>query len=195
MESEHDVRRHPCSALCSLKSPLSQWTHRESHPDLRHARPASSCWTMSPMAECRMTKFKCRMIRRGRGVVSTFELRHSSFPVAGAGVEPASRRSECRIRPLDDPAGWSRAKGLESRDGQEVHLSCVFRSRPSTLLSRPTPECPAGVEPASPAWKAGAFAARPRAHVVLSSGSRGTRTHNPDSSGHLFSRQVPHPAG
>ena len=25
-----------------------KWTHRESHPDLRFAGPASSCWTMSP---------------------------------------------------------------------------------------------------------------------------------------------------
>ncbi len=25
-----------------------EWTHRESHPDLWHATPASSCWTMSP---------------------------------------------------------------------------------------------------------------------------------------------------
>jgi hypothetical protein len=25
-----------------------KWTHRESHPDPRHARPASSSWTMSP---------------------------------------------------------------------------------------------------------------------------------------------------
>src|SRR5579871_3472600 len=25
-----------------------KWTHRESHPNLRFAGPASSCWTMSP---------------------------------------------------------------------------------------------------------------------------------------------------
>ena len=36
-------------------------------------------------------------------------------------------------------------------------------------------ECPAGVEPASPAWKAGTFAARPRARVSLG-GRRGNRT-------------------
>ena len=48
------------------------------------------------------------------------------------------------------------------------------------LSYRPTcvRECPAGVEPASPGWKPGTFAARPRARVVSRSGSRGTRTHN-----------------
>ena len=35
---------------------LFQWTHRESHPDLRHATPASSCWTMSPFGERRFTR-------------------------------------------------------------------------------------------------------------------------------------------
>ncbi len=28
----------------------SKWTHRESHPNLRFAEPASSCWTMSPIS-------------------------------------------------------------------------------------------------------------------------------------------------
>jgi hypothetical protein len=40
-------------------------------------------------------------------------------------------------------------------------------------------ECPAGVEPACPAWKAGAFAARPRAHL---SSRRKERESNPQGS-------------
>ena len=42
-------------------------------------------------------------------------------------------------------------------------------------------ECPAGVEPASPGWKPGAFAARPRAHVVKRKG----RESNPQGSSKL----------
>ena len=30
---------------------VSQWSHRESHPDLQHAELASSCWTMTPCTQ------------------------------------------------------------------------------------------------------------------------------------------------
>jgi hypothetical protein len=32
---------------------MLKWTHRELRPDFRHARPASSCWTMSPSLQSR----------------------------------------------------------------------------------------------------------------------------------------------
>ena len=53
-------------------------------------------------------------------------------------------------------------------------------------------ECPAGIEPASPAWKAGASADRPRAHVVKRKGRESNpqgREARPGSSG------VPSPVG
>ena len=37
----------PCSCHNVVRL-FCQWTHRESHPDHRLARPGSSCWTMSP---------------------------------------------------------------------------------------------------------------------------------------------------
>ena len=55
--------------------------------------------------------------------------------VRGEGVEPPSPGSKPGSLPLADPR------------------------------SRHQQECPAGVEPASPAWKAGTFAARPWAHA------------------------------
>ena len=59
------------------------------------------------------------------------------------------------------------------------------KARAATTRRR---ECPAGVEPASPGWKPGAFAARPRALVV--SGRRGSRTlkARSSSSTHRFER-------
>jgi hypothetical protein len=71
----------------------------------------------------------------------------------------------------------------------------VSRSPSAHLLNRShSLKCPAGVEPASPAWKAGTFAARSRARFFH---RRKPWDSNPQASlaRRLFSRQVPHPAG
>ena len=137
--------------------------------------------------------------QRGRGsrvkgwqVIVALDARHLTLDQnAGAGVEPASRRSERRILPLDDPAGSSRVKSRVTniRFARPV----PFCSQLSTLNpSLSTQIAGAGIEPADPSFKATDFYQQ---KLPRSSGSRGTRTHNPDSSGHLFSRQAPHPAG
>ena len=51
-------------------------------------------------------------------------------------------------------------------------------------------ECPVGVEPTSPAWKAGTFAARPRAHAAEGEGVEPSRL-----IARLFSKQLPSPIG
>jgi hypothetical protein len=73
--------------------------------------------------------------------------------------------------------------------GQESNLR-TRRSKRRISTTRNYPameECPAGVEPACPAWKAGTFAARPRAPVVSARrkpwDSNPQRTQGP----HLFS--------
>lgn len=64
-----------------------------------------------------------------------------------------------------------------------------------------TEECPVGIEPTSPAWKAGTFAARPRAHKAAEAGIEPAsrrltvafpyqhRTHRINESGRLDSNQ------
>ena len=119
-------------AICTLNSRLStllsEWTHRESHPPRgarqrgRLAKPASSCWTTSP-GKVESRELPCAM---SPSCLTLSALDSPLLRIAGAGVEPASRRSECRILPLDDPAGGFRAKGLESRGRQKVRLPHCF---------------------------------------------------------------------
>ena len=57
MDSNH--RSSPCKGAAFAARPqdhFCEWTHRESHPDLRLATPVSSCWTMSPICERRFAQ-------------------------------------------------------------------------------------------------------------------------------------------
>jgi hypothetical protein len=78
------------------------------------------------------------------------------FQVAGAGIEPTPERSERPVLPLDDPASVSKVRGAGLEPASPG-------SKPGSLPLADPRECPAGIEPALPAWKAGTFAARPRA--------------------------------
>lgn len=76
--------------------------------------------------------------------------------------------------------------------GLEPTPRCLTDTRSAAELPTHTSECPAGVEPASPAWKADASADRPRAHVVKRKGRESNpqgREARPGSSG------VPSPVG
>ena len=122
---------------------------------------------------------------------------------------------------LDDESFMSSgSRGTRTHNG--FHSSPVFKTGPSSsrvtsnscggrnrtcrlvvqsngfLPTETTPhraKCPAGIEPACPAWKAGTFAARPRARVFSVKrkpwGSNPQRTVRP----HLLSRQAPQPVG
>ena len=76
--------------------------------------------------------------------------------VAGAGIEPTPERSERPVLPLDDPASVAKVRGAGLEPASPG-------SKPGSLPLADPRECPAGIEPALPAWKAGTFAARPRA--------------------------------
>jgi hypothetical protein len=76
--------------------------------------------------------------------------------VAGAGIEPTPERSERPVLPLDDPASGTKVRGAGLEPASPG-------SKPGSLPLADPRECPAGVEPTSPAWKAGTSAARPRA--------------------------------
>ena len=81
---------------------------------------------------------------------------------------------------LDDPginlsidtAQWAKVRGEGIEPSSAV-------SRTAGLPLADPRECPAGVEPAFPAWKTGAFAARPRAREVS---RRKERESNPQGS-------------
>jgi hypothetical protein len=83
-----------------------------------------------------------------------------------------------------------------SSGGRNRTYGLLIQSQAS-LPTATTPEysfrfkrCPAGVEPASPAWKAGTSAARPRAHTA-----EGVRVELTRLIARLFSRQLPSPIG
>ncbi len=85
-------------------------------------------------------------------------------PARGRGFEPLSPDSKSGSLPLADP---------------RIDLS---------------KECHAGIEPAHPAWKAGAFADRPMAHVSLQRKERESNSQGSVSARPL-SRRLPSPIG
>ncbi len=69
----------------------SKWTHRELHPNLRRAKPASSCWTISPSASgSRETRTYKRLLAatcfQDRLLIRPDDFR--LFKVPGVGIEP-----------------------------------------------------------------------------------------------------------
>ena len=98
--------------------------------------------------------------------------------VPGAGIEPAASWVRARRHYQQQLPRNRSALGhiLTSRgSGRRIRTStaCSKGKRPAVSRS-PSRECPAGVEPACPAWEAGASAARPRA--LNRGGRRGSRT-------------------
>ncbi len=119
---------------------LFEWTHRELHPDLRLAEPASSCWTMSPsfrerkpwdsnpQAACAATCFQDRLL-----------------------IQPDDFR-------LSSCGSWNRTNGLLVQSQASLptatipHRSCFQRHTRSTHGSRRA--AGAGIEPADSWFKA-----------------------------------------
>ena len=78
-------------------------------------------------------------------------------------------------------------KGSGRRD--RTFTDCFKGRRPTVSRSPIVKKCPVGVEPTFPAWKAGAFAARPRAHDFS---RRKERESNPQGSdARPFSKRLP----
>ena len=123
----------------------------------------------------------------------------SVLQAAGVGIEPTASWFRARRHCQQQlPRNVRQTKTAIADQGSRFRvlrpgIAPDLRASKAHAATTRRRECPAGVEPASPGWKTGAFAARPRAHVV-SSGRRGSRTlkareARPGSSG------VPSPVG
>src|SRR6185369_3830749 len=102
--------------------------------------------------------------------------------VAGVGIEPTAswvRARRC-VPAATAPQCCQQSERHDLRKvrGEGFEPPSPVSKAGSLPLADPR-ECPAGVEPAFPAWKAGAFAARPRARVSL---RRKERESNPQGS-------------
>ena len=149
----------------------------------RFAGPASSCWTMSPFfsgsrgtrthkRDSPATCFQDRLL-----------IRPDDFrEVAGVGIEPTTswvRARRCyQQQPPRSVVSNQRLAFSEKVRGGGFEPSLTASKAGGLPLADPR-ECPVGVEPTFPAWKAGAFAARPRAHELS---RRKERESNPQGS-------------
>ena len=194
---------HRCLGVSQESLPLDhgtevfKWTHRDSHPDFWRAEPVSSCWTMSPIVRRRkpwdsnpqaaqgrhlfsrqaphpsgrMTSVVWRRLNNSGGWNRTNDLlvqSQASLPTA------TTPELSSRFRTAVTSVGEIRGEGLEPPSPGSKPGSLPLADPEDPRYDPTRRKCPPGVEPAWPAWKAGAFAARPRAR--LQSGRRGSRT-------------------
>ena len=124
---------------------------------------------LEPTSGCAATCFQDRFLIRP----DDFRLQ-----AAGVGIEPTAswfraRRHYQQQLPRIVLSQDTRRRRFASSSGAGIEpADSWFKARHPTNSDYPAScrECPAGIEPASPAWKAGTFAARPRAHVVKAEG-------------------------
>ena len=135
--------------------------------------------TTNRMSECELSS---------RTIIRHSVIRHSSFTSCGGwsrtnigtfrASHPTVRRPRIVVFQFTHKA---------RREGVEPSSSA---SKADDLPLVDPQKCPAGVEPASPAWKAGTSAARSRAHEAEGEGVEPSRL-----IARLFSRQLPSPIG
>ena len=107
-----------------------QWTHPELHRDLRHATPASSCWTMSPSCGAEAVRLELTS-RRSRHLVSR-----------QAPHQPDDFRPDCRIFiqaaevGIEPTASWFRARRYNSNVPRSSACSSGFSPRRTTTVTR-----------------------------------------------------------
>lgn len=130
------------------------------------------------------------------------KLRRSELNLRHDGSEPPARTSTgptaVVLNQLRGQDSNLRTRDSKSRISTSRNYPAEFKATADRLHPRSSlgvgPCSRAGIEPACPAWKAGTFAARPRARVISSRrkpwDSNPQRTAGP----HLFSRQAPHPS-
>ena len=154
---------------------LFQWTHRDLHPNLRHATPVSSCWTISPSfrSGSRETRTHKRLLPPP--VFKTGSSSGRMTSVLSVLLPPCARHTPvCRARLLaagvgiEPTASWFRARRHYQ---QQLSRSNQFRSsRRETLLHVRVVVCVLGargegIEPSSPGSKPGSFAVGPSPNV------------------------------
>jgi hypothetical protein len=141
-----------------------KWTHWESHPDLKRAELVSSCWTMSPSRRKPWDSTNKSLMRP-----AVFKTASSSGRMTSVVSCGSWNRTNIRTFRASRPTVRRSRNCSVSSGGRNRTYGLLIQSQAS-LPTATTPEwfhafqeCPAGVEPASPAWKAGAVATRPRA--------------------------------
>ena len=122
----------------------------------------------------------------------------ASVGAAGVGIEPTASWFRARRHYQQQlPRSVRQTKTANAHRGSQVAalrpgIAPDLRASKAHAATTRRRECPAGIEPASPGWKPGTFAARPRAHVVKRKGRESNpqgREARPRSSG------VPSPVG
>ena len=123
----------------------------------------SSCWTMSPncssaLSGSRGTRTHKRVVPaacfQDRFLIQSDDFR--DFQIAGAGIEPTSRRSERRILPLDDPASCGAFRSDTRRWSK--FASCGGRNRTCGLVVQSHEFLPAET---TPQWEEGRVGLEP----------------------------------
>ena len=117
---------------------------------------------------------------------------------AGVGIEPTASWFRARRHYQQQLSRIVRqTKTTSARQGSQLEalrpgIAPDLRASKAHAATTRRRECPAGVEPASPGWKPGTFAARPRAHVV----KRKERESNPQGcQARSLSGRLPSPVG
>ena len=102
--------------------------------------------------------------------------RMASVGAAGVGIEPTASWFRARRHYQQQlPRSVRQTKTASANRGSQLQalrpgIAPDLRASKAHAATTRRRECPAGIEPASPAWKAGASADRPRAHVVKRKG-------------------------
>lgn len=131
----------------------SKWPHPASHRE-----PTRKPWDSNPQASDLAACFQDRFL------IQPDDFQHR---IAGAGIEPADTwfkatdfyqqklpRSETKGRVGLQPTRWCLTNTCSAAE---------LPTQYTTSFKIIEFKCPAGIEPASPGWKPGTFAARPRA--------------------------------
>lgn len=147
----HPASNGAAGQFACLPSNDRGWSHRESHPDLRHARAVPSCWTMTPRGEKRRSgpagesnpdllganqassHWTSRPTRIRQGPPGS-RTRTASVPRSHAAITPADRsvgRGSDRRHPASQgsrgrPAGRCNVDRPHSRPGRTRTCGILF---------------------------------------------------------------------
>ena len=139
-----------------LNTRHEKWTHRESHPDLRFAGPASSCWTMSPFVSGSRGTRTHKRVSPATCFQDRFLIRPDDLQISACGMcthflssDIAPRRKIAGVG-IEPTPSWFRARRCYQ---QQPPRSVVSKLR-LAISEKVRGE---GFEPPSPGSKAGSL--------------------------------------
>ncbi len=141
--------------MMSVSPPGRQWTAGDLHPDFRHAKPASSCWTSSPIHPVETMGIEpipvCLQDKLATLAHAPPQINSPKGPPGGRTRSSSLPKRRATATPADRPRGTSASAG----DNRLGPPACLYR-RPQTF--RPT-VAEVGVEPTdlSPGSRPGRF--------------------------------------